>query len=585
VATTKGLMVMPGLIGFTRCAGDHNNLVPHLKSMQDLVTYRDFQVQDPLFFDDIACATRVHVNVINKEPQPYCKNNIYIWLDGEIYNIAELRSLNNLASTTVPELMLDLFQTNRDWHFLEQIDGFFAAVVYDAVKREFHLLADRHGLRYLYYFANKRRLAWASELKAFLHLPSFTATLNIEAVSNFLRFGFIRENGSWFEDVHLIPPGCVLTWNYDTGDLRRTFYWTYEHITPLAEPIDEIELADELGRRLVEAVHKRVITGGHCGLTLSGGLDSRAILAAVPESETPIPVFTFGQHGCSDIQIASRVAQVKSTPHYIFELTSARWLEGRTEAIWWADGVPGFENLHNVIVISHTRSLCDVILDGFFGDATIGGLYLNIMERFSGENEFQIMRNRGRRRIMSGLKRQMVYTEVRLPFVDNAFFELAMSIPASLRKNAYLYQLMLLRRFPEFFRDIPWEKSGRPINPKKRTVESKGILTRATYRLCAALKKQPITHRLYGRIPMANYAAWIRHEPGRTFFRSMLENDQAHYPRFVSKHDILRQWQRHLHGEDHTQALCRMLTLEIWLQQIFEGHHRNATDNCTNEIL
>jgi asparagine synthase (glutamine-hydrolysing) len=41
---------------------------------------------------------------------------------------------------------------------------------------------------------------------------------------------------------------------------------------------------------------------------LSGGLDSRAILAAIPDDYKPLHTFTFGQEGCDDIKIAKRIA-------------------------------------------------------------------------------------------------------------------------------------------------------------------------------------------------------------------------------------------------------------------------------------
>ena len=80
--------------------------------------------------------------------------------------------------------------------------------------------------------------------------------------------------------------------------------------------IDVDEVAEELGRLFIDAVNRRCNQKG-IGVCLSGGLDSRAILAAMPNRQEPIHTITFGKRGCDDIRIASKVAKIKGASHHV----------------------------------------------------------------------------------------------------------------------------------------------------------------------------------------------------------------------------------------------------------------------------
>jgi hypothetical protein len=64
--------------------------------------------------------------------------------------------------------------------------------------------------------------------------------------------------------------------------------------------IDKQGTAVEPGRVFREAVEKRSGPGSRIGMTLSGGLDSRAVLAAIPDLPYPLNTLTFGKERCGD---------------------------------------------------------------------------------------------------------------------------------------------------------------------------------------------------------------------------------------------------------------------------------------------
>jgi asparagine synthase (glutamine-hydrolysing) len=84
-------------------------------------------------------------------------------------------------------------------------------------------------------------------------------------------------------------------------------------------------------------VERRCRPGERVGLQLSGGLDSRAILAAMPKTDTPIHALTFGTIGDPEIEIAAQAAKIKSHPPSLLS-AGRQLLNGRRDLVWQLDG-------------------------------------------------------------------------------------------------------------------------------------------------------------------------------------------------------------------------------------------------------
>jgi len=131
---------------------------------------------------------------------------------------------------------------------------------------------------------------------------------------------------------------------------------------------------DRLWLLLREAVRAAAEGFSRPRVTLSGGLDSRAVAAAAAAEGLPVDCATFGDPDCEDIPAARRIAQGLDLDHVVVELPpdAALLHEDRT---WRATGglggpaaAPG----------AHTdvpwAADCDVILSGMSGEAVWGDL-------------------------------------------------------------------------------------------------------------------------------------------------------------------------------------------------------------------
>ena len=66
--------------------------------------------------------------------------------------------------------------------------------------------------------------------------------------------------------------------------------------------------------------------------------------------------------------------------------------------------------------------------------------------------------------------------------------------------------------------------------------------------------------------------------PARGTFSELLSNPDALYRSYISRKEVTATLEEHLNGSDRSGQLCRYLTLELWLQQVFEGRWRQGPE-------
>jgi len=562
---------MPGLVGFAAPGEDSEKGLARLKRMSSLLVHLPWHACDRLYTQSPVFATRVYLREQCQRGQPFEAKNVRVWVDGEIYR-AEGREFMFAGAG----LLAGLYASDPEFGFLGDIDGYFTAVIYDELARKIHLITDRYGFKHIFWTKLKEGLAWSSEVKALADISGSLYHIDEEAVAEFLELGFLTGKKTWFREVQLLDGGTVLTLDLATGMLNRKRYWDWGKIEPIGTIGDDEEITQELGRLFRESVSLRCGDGEGVGLLLSGGRDSRAILAAMSHCGNGIKTATFGMKDCLDWRIAREVCDRCGAVPCFLELTPENWLMPRLSGIWRTDGMLSLLDLHGIEYIERYPDLFKVCLSGFLGDATTGGSYLG--DPLISETEK--INNRGRRLITRGLRMLEDALIVRLPFFDNPFIELLMSLPTSYRQDSYIYRRMLLSEAPALFKDIPWQATGisikwPPIVEKvfKQIWRGRRIL----YNRLGRLGIHPIDARGY-----PDYDRWIRREPAKTFFYKALTAPDALYVEYLPIGRVKDALERHFNGENHSMALGRYLTLEIWLRQLVEGKYME--DNPLYEL-
>ena len=200
--------------------------------------------------------------------------------------------------------------------FLEtlKIDGSFAGVLADENKKKLILFSDPFGLYPLYYYLTDDVLAFSANIKGLLEVPGFERQPDLETLASFWNFGFAFLDHTPFKNVSLLSAGTLLI--FDLGD------WKFEKKSyfNLLDLFGKYGSQQEFGDA-AEAFHQAVLKRSSdidsikIGLSLSGGLDSRAILGGLGDKAQKISTYTLGLPGCADEHLASRMASIYKCSH------------------------------------------------------------------------------------------------------------------------------------------------------------------------------------------------------------------------------------------------------------------------------
>jgi asparagine synthase (glutamine-hydrolysing) len=262
--------------------------------------------------------------------------------NGEIYNHLELRaSLGGAAPAWQGHSDTETLLASIDrWGLvptLQRCVGMFALALWDVHERILHLARDRFGEKPLYWGRidglSGPTWAFSSELKALRACPGFTAGVSRQALSLYLRFGYVPGPLSIYEGIYKLPPGTVLSLKASTADEQRPTplaYWSMAETVSAARanPLrDEREGVQLLEERLKQAVQLQTLADVPLGAFLSGGVDSSTIVAMMQaHSSRPVQTFTIGfdEPGFDESPHAAAVATHLGTQHHMMKVTAAQ---------------------------------------------------------------------------------------------------------------------------------------------------------------------------------------------------------------------------------------------------------------------
>lgn len=244
--------------------------------------------------------------------------SVVIVFNGEIYNYLELkpdlvRKGHQFRTTCDTEVILHLYEEMGP-RCVELLNGMFAFAIWDTRDQTLLLARDRLGEKPLYYREDGGRLAFASELKSLLKVPGLKPEVSLEALDDYLAYGYVPGDRCIIRGVAKLPPGCTLTWKDGRSAVRR--YWDV-HFED-GDDLEENEWIEELDRRLRESIRIRLRSDVPLGVFLSGGVDSSGVVAlASQEAGRRIQTFSIGfeEADFSEIRHARRVAERYNTDH------------------------------------------------------------------------------------------------------------------------------------------------------------------------------------------------------------------------------------------------------------------------------
>jgi asparagine synthase (glutamine-hydrolysing) len=240
--------------------------------------------------------------------------------NGEIYNFPELRLElegrgHHFYTRTDTEVIVHLYE-EKGRECVQRLRGMFAFAVYDTHRRRLLLARDRLGIKPLHYVLADGRLLFGSEIKSILAVAPELATIDQQALWQYMYFGYIPDPATAFLAIRKLLPGHVL--EFEGGKVHIHKYWDLPQYST-HQPRSEEECLQELEQRLAEAVRIRLIADVPLGALLSGGTDSSTVVALMARGGSrPVKTFSIGfRHAdFNEAPYAKLVAERFGTEHH-----------------------------------------------------------------------------------------------------------------------------------------------------------------------------------------------------------------------------------------------------------------------------
>lgn len=243
--------------------------------------------------------------------------------NGEIVNHPELRKQLEgdypfrTASDTETLLAAYLKWGDDAW---TQLDGMYAAAIWDRHERTLCLARDPLGIKPLFLTEQLGGIAFASEIPALRVLPDHFFDIDERGIHDFFSFGHVLGPRSIFSQVTQLEPGHVLHVG-PQGAASTQCFWRPRLRT--RHDLSEKEWVQETRDQVLRTVQRHMLSDVPIGAFLSGGVDSGAVAAAMARaSGAPIKAFTAAFPGSKidESAAAAKVAKHLGCEHFILPI-------------------------------------------------------------------------------------------------------------------------------------------------------------------------------------------------------------------------------------------------------------------------
>jgi asparagine synthase (glutamine-hydrolysing) len=505
----------------------------------------------------------------------------------------------------------------EDERFFQNLNGLFSGLLIDKRKRKVFLFNDRYGSERIYWHQDSNNTYFASEAKALLSILPELRELDRQGVAQFLAFGCTLGWKTLFRGINLLPGGSL--WTFEYGKCNKQQYFdrqTWESLPALS--------AADFGSEF-EETFKRVLpryfeTNSKLGISLTGGLDTRMIMACRPESVADPVCYTFtgGKRETLDDRIAQQVAKVGGLEHYLLRLGDDFFSDFASHAdrtVLVTDGSFGIMGAHEIYLNKQARQLAPVRLTGVYGseilrgvstfkptslcssliDREFGQLMSTSLREFAADHAHPIAAAAFRNvpwnlfGTVAASRSQVVF---RTPYLDNEIVALAFQAPESLRRSAHP-ALRVVQNNSKLLRAIPTDRriecrDAGLLNRLKRSIFEASFKLDYLYNEGMPnwlLPFDPLLElidskiNVFGHHKYLHYRSWFRRELAE-YVESALVNARNRQMPFWDAAFLKSLASEHISGrKNYVSEINAVLTLEAVERLLLKGLDRGRPES------
>lgn len=484
--------------------------------------------------------------------------------------------------------------------FPKGLNGRFHGLVTDRREGTSTLFNDRFGLQRLYYHESKDGFYFAAEAKAILRVRPELRTIDPRGLGEFVACGCVLENRTLFSGIYLLPQGSA--WVFRNGELEEKSFYFDPKEWEQQEAVRPEQYYDQLKGAFVGNLPRYFEGHERIGMSVTGGVDTRIIMAWQKSDPNSLPCYTWGStyRDHEDVKLGRRVAGICKQPHQVFTAGPeflSQFAHYAERTIFLTDACVDLSRSPDLYVQEKVRLVAPIRMVGTYGSEILmqaimfkaqspaPGLFEPLRQQISeGVDTYNASRNVHPVSFVAfrqspwhhygvlGLEQTQV--AIRSPFLDNEVVKTAYRAPGpdTVAANEKARARLI--------------REGNPALAKLRTDRGSGGLNstlthwylefffKAEYAYDMGMPQwmARIDHmfaplhleRIWlGRHKPFHFRVWYRDQL-REYVRQVLLDDRALARPYVSRAGVERVVNGHLRGdENHTDEIHRLLSLEL----------------------
>jgi len=261
-------------------------------------------------------------------------------------------------------------QYDREGDFPSRLNGRFHGLLSDRSRGMAMLFNDRFGLQRLYYHEAKEAFYFAAEAKAILKVRPELRRTDPRGLGEFIACGCVLENRSLFPGIGVLPPGSA--WRFRNARLEKKAAYFEPREWETQEALEPRAYYAELREVFVRNLSRYFNGHEGIGISLTGGLDTRIIMAWHKAQPGSLPCYTFGSmyRDNEDVSLARRVAKICGQPHQVITVGEeflSRFPHYAERSIYLTDACVDLGRSPDLYVNERAREIAPVRIVGTYG--------------------------------------------------------------------------------------------------------------------------------------------------------------------------------------------------------------------------
>ena len=282
--------------------------------------------------------------------------------------VSSLRMRGHEVEANGPSYLIHVYE--EDSAFPAALNGRFHGFVIDRRRGTATLFNDRYGMHQVLYHECPDGFYFAAEAKAILAVRPELRTVDARSLGELISCNCVLENRTLFKGIYVLPHAAA--WGFKEGavDNRNKYFQQREwEEQPSLEPAPYYR---EVQRIFSERLPRYFDGPEPIGMSLTGGLDTRMIMAWQRLPPGKLPCYTFGgmYRDCRDVSVARRVASICGQPHNVITVGGeflSRFGDYAERTIYLTDGSADVSRSVALFANEKARETAPVRMAGVYG--------------------------------------------------------------------------------------------------------------------------------------------------------------------------------------------------------------------------